>query len=67
MTTILKKYQLSLFLFLTLCLALFFSPLVQAATGTLTRGQSYALTLLGLVTFSLFLYLFVVIFQPERF
>jgi K+-transporting ATPase KdpF subunit len=65
--TILKKHKLSLYLFLTLCLTLFFSSVVQAATGTLTRGQSYALTLLGCLTFSLFIYLFVVIFQPERF
>jgi K+-transporting ATPase KdpF subunit len=44
------------------------SPLVQASTGgILSRGQSYALGLLGLVTLSLFVYLFVVIFQPEKF
>jgi K+-transporting ATPase KdpF subunit len=47
---------------------LILSPLVQASTaGVLSRGQSYALGLLGLVTVSLFVYLFVVIFQPERF
>ena len=47
---------------------LILSPLVQASTGgILSRGQSYALGLLGLVTASLFVYLFVVIFQSERF
>ncbi|MEB3191875.1 MAG: K(+)-transporting ATPase subunit F [Snowella sp.] len=49
-------------------LNLLLSPLVQASTGgLLSRGQSYALGLLGLVTLSLFVYLFVVIFQPEKF
>jgi K+-transporting ATPase KdpF subunit len=47
---------------------LIISPLVQASTGgILSRGQSYAFGLLGLVTLSLFVYLFVVIFQPEKF
>ncbi len=47
---------------------LIIAPLVQASTaGLLSRGQSYALGLLGLVTLSLFVYLFVVIFQPEKF
>jgi K+-transporting ATPase KdpF subunit len=60
--------SISLYFFCTLCLTLAFSPIVQAATGgVFTPGQSYALALLGLVTFSLFVYLFVVIFQPERF
>jgi K+-transporting ATPase KdpF subunit len=60
--------SISLYLLCTLYLTLAFSPLVQAATGgVFTRGQSYTLALLGLVTFSLFVYLFVVIFQPERF
>lgn len=48
-------------------LNLILSPLVQASTGGFSRGQSYALGLLGLVTLSLFVYLFVVIFQPEKF
>ncbi len=44
------------------------APLVHAATsGAISREQSYALGLLGLVTFSLFVYLFIVIFQPEKF
>jgi K+-transporting ATPase KdpF subunit len=63
-----KPDSISLYLLCTLCLTLAFSPLVQAATGgVFTRGQSYALALLGLVIVSLFVYLFVVIFQPERF
>lgn len=62
-----QSYKLPVYLFFTLSLTLFLAPIVQAATGTLTRGTSYALALLGLVTLSLFVYLFVVIFQPERF
>ncbi|WP_225894703.1 K(+)-transporting ATPase subunit F [Leptolyngbya sp. O-77] len=40
----------------------------MAATGdTLTRGQSYAIALLGLVIAALSIYLFAVMFQPEKF
>ena len=60
--------KLAVYFLIILGLNLIVSPLVQASTGgVLSRGQSYALGLLGLVTFSLFVYLFVVIFQPERF
>ena len=60
--------KLAVYFLIILGLNLILSPLVQASTGgILSRGQSYALGLLGLVTVSLFIYLFVVIFQPERF
>ena len=60
--------KLAVYFLIILGLNLIVSPLVQASTaGVLSRGQSYALGLLGLVTISLFVYLFVVIFQPERF
>ncbi len=60
--------KVAIYFFLILGINLIVSPLVQASTGgILSRGQSYALGLLGLVTISLFVYLFVVIFQPERF
>ena len=60
--------KLAVYFLVILGLNLILSPLVQASTaGILSRGQSYALGLLGLVTVSLFVYLFVVIFQPERF
>ena len=60
--------KLAVYFLIILGLNLILSPLLQASTaGVLSRGQSYALGLLGLVTFSLFVYLFVVIFQPERF
>jgi K+-transporting ATPase KdpF subunit len=63
----LRFSKISIFLFILLCLNLLVAPIVQAATGDISRGQSYALGLLGLVTLSLFIYLFAVIFQPEKF
>ncbi|MBD1925266.1 potassium-transporting ATPase subunit F [Trichocoleus sp. FACHB-90] len=55
-------------LFLLICLNLVIIPAVQAATGgEISRGQAFWLTALGLVTLTLSVYLFVVIFQPERF
>jgi K+-transporting ATPase KdpF subunit len=47
---------------------LIFAPVVSAASGdTVSREQSYALGLLGIGTVGLSIYLFVVIFQPEKF
>jgi K+-transporting ATPase KdpF subunit len=55
-------------LFLGLCFNLILAPRVYAlATDTLSRSQSYALGLLGLGVLGLSIYLFVVMFQPERF
>jgi len=70
-TEILTKFRqqkLPLYLLILLITNIIISPAVYSATGAvLTKGQSYALVLLGLVTFSLFIYLFIVIFQPEKF
>jgi K+-transporting ATPase KdpF subunit len=55
-------------LFLTLCFNLVLATSVHAATGdVLSRTQAYAIGLLGLTTLALSIYLFVVMFQPERF
>jgi K+-transporting ATPase KdpF subunit len=63
-----KRYSVPIQLFLLLCLNLLLTPAVLAATGqTLSAGQAYWLTVLGLVTLGLSIYLFAVIFQPERF
>ena len=44
------------------------APMVQAATNNaISREQSFALGVLLLGTIALSIYLFVVIFQPERF
>jgi K+-transporting ATPase KdpF subunit len=53
---------------LALLTALATAPAVQATTGvSLDRGQTFAIVLLGVTTLALSIYLFVVIFQPERF
>ena len=55
-------------LLLALLSSVVIAPTVQAATGiSLDRGQMLALVLLGITTISLSIYLFIVIFQPERF
>ena len=55
-------------LLLALLISVVIAPTVQAATGiSLDRGQTLALVLLGITTISLSVYLFIVIFQPERF
>ncbi|MGV2389123.1 MAG UNVERIFIED_CONTAM: K(+)-transporting ATPase subunit F [Microcystis novacekii LVE1205-3] len=64
----LRKHRFFWYIFLNFCLTILFSSIVQASTGsTIDRWQASALTLLGLVAFALFIYLFFVIFIPERF
>jgi K+-transporting ATPase KdpF subunit len=63
-----RKNRVPLSLFLVMCFNVLLAPVVQAATpGDTARWQVYTIGLLGLVTVSLCVYLFVVIFQPERF
>ncbi|MCG9890974.1 MAG: potassium-transporting ATPase subunit F [Thermosynechococcaceae cyanobacterium MS004] len=53
---------------LLMCLNLVVAPAVQATTGNeFSRTQAYALGLLGLVTVALSIYLFFVMFAPEKF
>jgi K+-transporting ATPase KdpF subunit len=55
-------------LFLTLSLNLIIAPAVMAASGTaITKNTAYAIGILYCVTIALSIYLFTVIFQPERF
>lgn len=61
-----KKYPK--YLFFTLCLNLIVAPAVYAANvESFTKFQAYALGLLGIITFAFSIYLFVVMFQPEKF
>jgi K+-transporting ATPase KdpF subunit len=61
-----RKYPT--YLFLALCFNILLASAVFAATGdTFSRPQIYALGILGLGTIALSGYLFVVMFQPERF
>lgn len=63
-----RRQKLPLYLFLLLCLNLIVAPAVQAATAeAFSRTQSYALGILVLATVALSIYLFAVMFQPERF
>ncbi len=55
-------------LLISLLMAVTIAPIVQAETGvSLDRGQTLAIVSLGMMTLALSIYLFVVIFQPERF
>jgi F subunit of K+-transporting ATPase (Potass_KdpF) len=61
-----RKYPT--YLFLALCFNVLLASTAYAATGdAFSRPQIYALGILGLGTISLSGYLFVVMFQPERF
>lgn len=63
-----STHLFSLCLFLALCLNVIFASSLYGATGeAITRNTAYAIGILLLVTISLSLYLFIVIFQPERF
>jgi K+-transporting ATPase KdpF subunit len=63
-----RRQKLPLYLFLGLCFNLILAPAVFAATGgELSRTQAYWLAALGLVTVALAIYLFFVMFVPERF
>ena len=64
----LRVKKLPIGIFLVMCLNLIVAPAVHAATNNeLSRSQSWSLGILGLVTIILSVYLFFVMFQPERF
>lgn len=63
-----RRQKLPLYLFLGISINLFIAPLVYAATdGELSRPQSWALGLLVLGVIAISIYLFFVMFVPERF
>ena len=63
-----RKQKWPLYLFLAIAANLLLAPAVYAtSTHALTRGQAWALGILGLGTVALSIYIFVVIFQPEKF
>ncbi len=63
-----RRQKLPLYLFLALCFNLILAPVVYAASGNeLSRTQSWALGLLGLGAVALAIYLFFVMFVPEKF
>ncbi|GAA6622669.1 potassium-transporting ATPase subunit F [Scytonema sp. NUACC26] len=63
-----RKQKLPLYLFLAMCFNLVLAPMVYAASDrTFSQSQAWALGLLGLVTVGLSIYLFFVMFVPEKF
>jgi hypothetical protein len=63
-----QKRKLPLYLFLALCLNLVIAPIVYAASNNvLSRSQAWALGLLGLGAVAVSIYLFFVMFVPEKF
>ncbi|MGI8500506.1 MAG: potassium-transporting ATPase subunit F [Hassallia sp.] len=62
------KQKLPLVVFIVLCLNLVVAPVVYAAAdGTLERRSAWAIGILGFVTLGIVIYLFDVIFRPERY
>jgi K+-transporting ATPase KdpF subunit len=63
-----SKNTLATIIFLGMSLNLIIAPVVMAASGNeITRNTAYAIGILYCVTIALSIYLFTVIFQPERF
>jgi len=63
-----QRHPIPVQLFLVMCFNLIIATAVYAAADEgLTRKAAWGLSLLGLVIVGLSIYLFVVIFQPERF
>ncbi|MCU0546301.1 MAG: K(+)-transporting ATPase subunit F [Oscillatoriaceae cyanobacterium Prado104] len=63
-----SRHPIPVQIFLVMCINLILAPAVYAAVGDdFTKKSAWALSLLGLVTVGLAIYLCVVIFQPERF
>lgn len=63
-----RRQKLPLYLFLGMCFNLVVAPVVYAATGEqFSRTQAWALGILGIVTLALSIYLFFVMFVPEKF
>jgi K+-transporting ATPase KdpF subunit len=63
-----SKNPLATIIFLGMSLNIIIAPVVMAASGNeITRNTAYAIGILYCVTIALSVYLFTVIFQPERF
>jgi K+-transporting ATPase KdpF subunit len=63
-----RRQKLPIYLFLGLCCNLVLAPAVFAATGeAFSRSQIYYLSALVLITVALSIYLFFVMFVPEKF
>lgn len=63
-----RRQKSPLVIFLALCLNAVIAPVVYATTGgKIEPRHAYALGALGLITLGLVIYLFDVVFRPERY
>jgi K+-transporting ATPase KdpF subunit len=63
-----RRHKVPLWILLGMGFNLVLAPAVYASTGEqLSRSQAWALGLLALVSLAIAVYLFFVMFQPERF
>jgi hypothetical protein len=62
-----RRQKLFLILFLGLSLNIIFTPIVYAAIGKFEPRHSYAIAGLGAITLGIIIYLFDVVFRPERY
>jgi hypothetical protein len=63
-----RKYIFPLQLFLLICFNLIIAPAIYATgSQSFSQFQAYALGILGIATVSFSIYLFLVMFQPEKF
>ncbi|MBD2665845.1 putative K+-transporting ATPase, F subunit [Richelia sinica FACHB-800] len=62
------RQRIPLAIFITMCLNLCVAQVVYASGGgVLERRSAWAIGVLGFIVFAVVIYLFYVIFQPEKF
>jgi K+-transporting ATPase KdpF subunit len=62
-----SRKKLPIIIFLITCFNIVIVPVVYAATGKLEPRHTYALAGLGIITLGLVIYLFDVVFRPDRY
>jgi F subunit of K+-transporting ATPase (Potass_KdpF) len=62
-----RRQKLFLILFFGLSLNIIFAPIVYGAIGKFEPRHSYAIAGLGIITLGIIIYLFDVIFRPEKY
>jgi hypothetical protein len=62
-----RRKKLPLIIFFGLSFNIIFVPIVYAATGKFEPRHTYAIAGLGAITLGIIIYLFDVVFRPERY
>ncbi|OKH49359.1 potassium-transporting ATPase [Calothrix sp. HK-06] len=62
-----SRKKLPIIIFFITCFNIVIVPVVYAATGKLEPRHTYALVGLGIITLGLVIYLFDVVFRPDRY